>query len=158
MFGDYMESKVLGIGSIVSVPLYIGNSHNKPVYRHARIIQVIPKGHLGVMYLCETFPSHFRTCIVVPPPPRVQPDKAYDKDLQRWGKATRHNSLEVEPEPTPRKERTNPNEELCKNYGPFLEHIGLDPSRKRSIGQLRSLAHYRGFDYHRIERGIYEWL
>ena len=154
MFGDYMKYEV---GDIVSVPLYIGNSQKKPVYRHARILEIYPKGRHGVMYLCETFPSHFRTCIVVPPPPKYQPDPRDDKDIQRWSKPTRYNSLEVEDEPPPPKQRQRKNEDLCNKYRPFLSFIGLDPKKKRSIGQLRSLAHYRGFDYGKIERGIYEW-
>ena len=153
MFGDYMKYEV---GDIVSVPLYIGHSQKKPVYRHARVIQVIPKGRHGVMYLCETVPSHFRTCIVVPPPPRYQPDPRDDKDIQRWSKPTHYNALEVEDEP-PRKPKARKDEDLCLRYRPFLSFIGLDPKKKRSIGQLRSLAHYRGYDYGKIERGIYEW-
>lgn len=144
------------------MPLYIGNSQKKPVYRHARVIQVIPKGKLGVMYLCETFPSHFRTCLVVPPPPRFQPDPAYDKDIQRWSKPTHYNSLEVDSSEqqrtAPRKPKESRYKEVEEMYKPFLEHIGLDPTKKRSRTQLRSLAHYRGFDFGKIERGVYEWL
>lgn len=140
------------------MPLYIGNSQKKPIYRHARVIQIFPKGHLGVMYLCETFPSHFRTCLVVPPPPRFQPDPREDKDIQRWTKPTHYNALEVEDEPPPpRKPKESRYKETEEMYKPLLEHLGLDTTKKRSRTQLRSLAHYRGFDFSKIERGIYEW-
>ena len=154
MFGDYMKYEV---GDIVSVPLYIGNSQKKPIYRHARVLEIYPKGHLGVMYLCETFPSHFRTCIVVPPPPRFQPDPRDDKDIQRWTKPTHYNALEVEDEPTPKKQRQYRDEKYRKLYAPLMVHIGLDPKKQRSKGQLRSLAHFRGYNPDDIERGVYEW-
>ena len=145
------------IGDIVSVPLYIGVSHNKPVYRPAVIKQAFDKGHLGVMYLCETVVSHFRTCIVVPPPPRLQPHPSDNKDIQRWSTETHYNSLEVEPEPTPRKPKVYRDEHLRQMYAPLLEHLGLDPTKQRSKSQLRSLAHFRGYNIEEIERGIYRW-
>lgn len=151
-----MEHK---IGDIVSVPLYIGTAHNKPIYRHARILEIYPKGHLGVMYLCEVLPAHFKTCIVVPPPPRFQPDPRDDKDIQRWTKATHHNSLEVEPTANPKRNYLPKAEKqlLEERYTPMLERLGLDLSKKRSIKQLRSIAHYRGFPINVIEKGEYKW-
>ena len=147
------------IGDIVSVPLYIGTAHNKPIYRHARILEIYPKGHLGVMYLCEVLPAHFKTCIVVPPPPRFQPDPRDDKDIQRWTKATHHNALEVEEEaPKTYQKRTHDKqEELKEKYTPLLERLGLDLKKKRSISQLRSLAHFRGYNPDEIEEGVYRW-
>jgi hypothetical protein len=156
---DYKEVNMkYEVGDIVPVPMYIGNAHNKPIHLPARILEIYPKGHLGVMYLCETLHSKFKTCIVVPPPPRFQPDPREDKDIQRWTKPTRYNALEVEPEPAPRKPKESRYKETEDMYKPLLEHLGLDLEKKRSKGQLRSLAHYRGFDYGKIERGIYEWL
>ena len=156
---DYKEVN-MKIGDIVPVPMYIGAAHNKPVHLPARVIQIFPKGHIGVMYLCENLKSHFRTCIVVPPPPRFQPDPAQDRDrVQRWSKETHHNALEVEYEPKTYQKRTHDKqEELKERYTPFLEHIGLDPTRARSISQLRSLAHYRGYNPDEIEEGVYKWL
>ena len=147
------------IGDIVPVPLYIGNAHNKPVHLPARILEIYPKGHLGTMYLCETLHSKFKTCIVVPPQPRFQPDPVKDRDkVQRWTKATHHNSLEVEVEPKTYQKRTHDKqEELKKMYTPLLERLGLDTTRARSISQLRSLAHFRGYNPDDIERGVYRW-
>lgn len=139
------------IGDIIPVPLYIGNAHNKPVHLPARIKEIHPKGHLGVMYLCETLKSHFKTCIVVPPPPRFQPETTKDT-LQRWSTNTHHHALEVE-EVTPKT-----NKDLIKLYDPLIKHLGLDPSIRRSLKQLRSIAHYRGFDPDKIEEGVYKWL
>ena len=149
-----MEHK---IGDIVPVPMYIGNAHNKPVHLPARIIQIFPKGTLGTMYLCETLHSKFKTCIVVPPPPRFQPDPRDDKDIQRWTKATHHNALEVEPAKTYQKRTHDKQEELKERYTPLLERLGLDLEKKRSLSQLRSLAHFRGYNPDEIEEGVYRW-
>lgn len=146
------------IGDIVPVPLYIGSAHNKPVHLPARIIEVYPKGRLGVMYLCETLHSKFKTCIVVPPPPRFQPDPRDNKGIQRWTKPTHHNSLEVEDTTKSYQKRAHDKqEELKELYTPFLEHLGLDLKKKRSLQQLRSLAHFRGYNPNEIEEGVYRW-
>ena len=150
------KTKGFDIGDIVPVPLYIGNAHNKPIHLPARTIEIHPKGHLGTMYLCETLKSHFRTCIVVPPPPRFQPDPRDNKDIQRWTKATHHNALEVEPK-SYQKRAYERQEALKERYTPFLEHIGLDPTRARSLYQLRSIAHFRGYNTDEIEAGVYKW-
>ena len=139
------------VGDIIQVPLYIGTAHNTAVYRLGRVIGIYPKGHLGVMYLCKVIPSGFRTCVVIPPPPRLQPETVKDT-LQRWSTNTHHHALEVE-EVAPRT-----NKELIKLYDPLIKHLGLDPSIRRSLKQLRSIAHYRGFDTDEIEEGIYRWL
>ena len=145
------------IGDIVSVPLYIGVSQHKPVFRNARIVAAYPKGHLGVMYLCKTLRSNYRTCIVEPPPPKFQPDAAYDRNLPRWGKATHHNALEVEPLPqtntttTYQKRTHEQSRSIIDKYTPMLKELGLDPAVKRSITKLRSIAQLRGYDIHEIE-------
>lgn len=141
------------IGDIVPVPMYIGVSHNKPVHLPARVIQIFPKGHLGVMYLCETLKSHFRTCIVVPPPPRFQPDTGKDT-LQRWSTGTHHNALEQEPDnshSTYQKRVHERNHALEDKYIPMLNELGLDVSIKRSLKKLRSIAQFRGYDINEIE-------
>ena len=142
------------IGDIVSVPLYIGVSQHKPVFRQAVIVAAYPKKQLGTMYLCEVIPSRFRTCIVEPPPPRFQPDYAHDK-MQRWGTNTRHNALEVEPLPsttTTYQKRTHErNRSLTEKYDPMIKELGLDPSIKRSLHKLRSIAQFRGYSIREIE-------
>lgn len=141
------------IGDKVSVPMYIGLTQHKLVHKEAIIVKAYPKGHLGTMYLCKTIPSGFRTCIVVPPPPRFQPSAAYDKSLQRWTKPTHHNALEVEPEPqTNYQKRTHEQvRSLVEKYDPMLKELGLDPSIKRSLHKLRSIAQFRGYDIDEIE-------
>ena len=150
-YGDVMK-----IGDKVSVPMYIGLTQHKLVHKEAIIVKAYPKGHLGTMYLCKTIPSGFRTCIVVPPPPRFQPDAAYDRNLPRWSKATHHNALEVEPQPsattTSYQKRTHEqSRSIIDKYTPMLKELGLDPAVKRSITKLRSIAQFRGYDIDEIE-------
>lgn len=141
------------IGDIVPVPMYIGVSHNKPVHLPARIVQIFPKGSLGTMYLCETLKSHFRTCIVVPPPPRFQPDPVKDRDrVQRWTKPTHYNALEVELGATTYQKRTQERtRSLTEKYDDMIKELGLDPSIKRSLYKLRSIAQFRGYNISEIE-------
>lgn len=157
-YGDVMK-----IGDIVSVPLYIGVSQHRPVFRQAVIVAEYPKKHLGTMYLCEVIPSRFRTCIVEPPPPRFQPDYAHDS-LQRWQKRpTEYNAFSSEAPTsdttTTYQKRTHErNRSLTEKYDPMIKELGLDPSIKRSLHKLRSIAQFRGFDPDEIEEGIYRWL
>jgi hypothetical protein len=152
-YGDVMK-----IGDIVSVPLYIGVSQHRPVFRNARIVAAYPKKQLGTMYLCEVIPSRFRTCIVEPPPPKFQPDAAYDKSLARWTKPTHHNALEVEPlssssnsTKTYQKRTHEQARSIVDKYTPMLKELGLDPAVKRSLHKLRSIAHFRGYNIDEIE-------
>lgn len=120
------------IGEIVTEKVPIGTGTNIMRDRRCKVIAAYDKKQLGVMYLLETVRGKFKTCVMVPPPPRFQPDEG---TAHRWEKRTNvDNAPAIGYKEIKR----------YKTYDEMQDALGLDKSIKRSLSRLRSIAEMHG--------------
>lgn len=123
------------IGEIVTVDVPMGTGTHVLRPRKCKVLAAYDKKQLGVMYLLETLRGGFKTCVVVPPAPRYQPEKV--SNCHRWSKKTK---FDQEIEGT-----------CFSTYDEMLDALGLDKSIVRSKYRLKAIADMHGCEV--IENG-----
>ena len=118
------------IGDIVTELVPIGTGTNVMKSRRCKVLAKYDKKHLGVMYLLETIRGKFKTCVMVPPPPKFQPPEVSSKG--KWS-----NPLAKIKDEDFEEERI-----IVDNYDEMLDYLHLDKCVLRSRTRLRSIANF----------------